>query len=66
MNLDSVASQLLGLGLPGVIIIVLLLVCRALFLKYEDAQTKRIEEGLANQRMLYEAITALQKTRGVL
>lgn len=60
-DLTSIVAPLIALGLPGVIILVLLYVIYVLFGKYEEAQGKRIEEGLANQEKLHEAIMALRE-----
>jgi hypothetical protein len=64
--MDEALKVLLSQGLPGVIIVILLLTVRVLFAKYEDAQAKRIEDGLANQERMHEAIMALDRARGQL
>jgi hypothetical protein len=62
--MDEALKQLINLGLPGIIIAVLLITIRVLFTKYEESQKARIDDGLANQERMHEAIMALDRARG--
>lgn len=61
---ESTLTPLLGYGPLGIFCILLIWVCRALFIKYADAQEKRIDEALKSQEKLTEAIKAVRELRG--
>lgn len=61
---DNILAPLLIHGPLGVFCVILLWACRALFIKYEQSQQKRIDEGLKNTERLHEAIATLRNLRG--